>query len=189
MERVLIKLSFWVVLVLVHKSRFNSCFENERIGLLDLKSFIKEKVLVSWVDDKMSNCCDWERVQCNATIGRVIKLSLNHTRQFNPYYPLDRLPTLNLSLFHPFEELKSLNLSYNYFEGWHENKSYDGFKFLKQLKILDLSDSWFNATLLPYLNNLTSLTNLDLHWNNMGEGLKSVQTRYICFKYYSLIFY
>ncbi|KAJ0018377.1 hypothetical protein Pint_10213 [Pistacia integerrima] len=114
-------------------------------------------------------------VQCNATTGRVIKLSLNDTRQFSQYYSLDRLPTLNLSLFHPFEELKSLNLSYNLFEGWHENKAYDGFGCLKQLKILDLSHNYFNDTLLPYLNNLTSLTSLNLGWNNMGEGLKSAK--------------
>ncbi|XP_031250335.1 receptor-like protein 14 [Pistacia vera] len=183
MERVLIKLSFWVVLVLVQTSRFNSCLENERIGLLDLKSFIKEvsdfeteKILVSWVDDKMSNCCDWEGVQCNATTGHVIKLSFNDTRQFShEYYSLDRLPTLNLSLFHPFGELKSLNLSFNYFRDWHENKAYDGFRCLKQLKILDLSYNYFNTTLLPYLNNLTSLTTLDLSFNNMGEGLKSAK--------------
>ncbi|KAJ0020395.1 hypothetical protein Pint_31433 [Pistacia integerrima] len=118
MERVLIKLSFWVALVLVQTSGFNGFLENERIGLLDLKSFIKsisdyqrEKILASWVDDKMSNYFDWERVQCNATTERVIKLSLNHTTQFNPSISLDRLPTPNLSLFHAFEELKSLNLS------------------------------------------------------------------------------
>ncbi|XP_031287473.1 receptor-like protein 1 [Pistacia vera] len=182
MERVLIKLSFWVVLVLVQTSGFNSCLENERIGLLDLKSFIKavsvfqtEEILVSWVDDKMSNCCDWEEVQCNATTGRVIKLSLNHRRQFSPYDSFDRHPTLNLSLFHPFEELKSLYLSDNYFGGWHENKVYDGFKCLKQLKILDLSYNYFNATLLPHLNNLTSLTTLNLGWNKMGEGLNSAK--------------
>ena len=184
MERVLIKLSFWVALVLFQTSGFNGCLENERIGLLDLKSFIKsvsdyqtETILVSWVDGKMSDCCRWERVQCNATTGRVIKLSLNDTTQFKPYTVYDRLPspTLNLSLFHPFEELKNLDLSWNQFEGWHENKAYDGFRFLKQLKMLDLSYNYFNATLLSYLNNLTSLTTLNLEFNNMGEGLKSAK--------------
>ncbi|KAJ0017405.1 hypothetical protein Pint_10207 [Pistacia integerrima] len=176
MERVLIKLSFWVVLVLVQTSRFNSCLENERIGLLDLKSFTQsEKILVSWVDDKMSNCCDWERVQCNATTRRVIKLFLHDTMLFSQYYSPNGLLTLNLSLFHPFEELESLDLSYNYFAGWHDNKAYDGSRCLKQLKILDLSYNHFNATLLPYLSYLTSLTTLNLKWNNIGEGLKSAK--------------
>ncbi|XP_044487366.1 receptor-like protein 13 [Mangifera indica] len=178
------KLLLMVSIVLMQAYGFKGFLEKERIGLLELKSFIKsvnnyetEEILVSWVDDKTSNYCEWERVQCNTTTEHVIKLSLNYIRQFkvNIISTPSRLPTLNLSLFHPFEELRSLDLSGNYFGGWHENKANDGFRSLKQLKILDLSWNCFNATFLSYLNTLTSLTTLTLEVNNLGESLKSVK--------------
>ncbi|XP_044497839.1 receptor-like protein 14 [Mangifera indica] len=182
MERLLIKLLLMVAIVLVQAYGFKGFLEKERIGLLELKSFIRsvsnnetEKILVSWVDDKASNYCEWERVQCNATIGRVIKLSLNYTVQIKYIQDLRRLPTLNLSLFHPFEELRSLDLSENNFGGCHENKANDGFRSLKKLKILDLSYNYFNVTFLSYLTTITSLTTLNLESNNLGEGLKWVK--------------
>ena len=48
-----------------------------------------------------------------------MELALNHAREFGSF---DKLLTLNMSLLHPFEELVSLNLSENYFEGLYENK-------------------------------------------------------------------
>ncbi|XP_044487360.1 receptor like protein 21-like [Mangifera indica] len=186
MERLLIKLLLMVSIVLVQAYGFKGFSEKERIGLLELKSFIKsvsnyetEKILVSWVDDKTSNYCEWERVQCNTTTRHVIKLSLNFTRQF---YSIRRLPTLNLSLFHPFEELRSLDLSGNDFGGWHENKANDGFRSLKQLEILDFHWNYFNVTLLSYLTTLTTLITLNLKGNSLGEGLKSVKQGFASMK-------
>ncbi|KAJ0017402.1 hypothetical protein Pint_10203 [Pistacia integerrima] len=96
---------------------------------------------------------------------KILDLSYNY---FNdtllPYLNnLTSLTTLNLGGNNMGEGLKSVK------------QAYDGFKCLKQLKILDLSYNYFNATLLPHLNNLTSLTTLNLGGNNMGEGLKSVK--------------
>lgn len=114
MERLLMKLSLWLAIVLVQTYGYKGCLEKERIGLLEFKSFIKstssydtEEIFISWVDDKMSDCCGWERVKCNNTTRRVIKLSLYSSMQFNQ--------ALNLSLFHHFDELLSLDLSSNLF--------------------------------------------------------------------------
>ncbi|KAJ0051830.1 hypothetical protein Pint_03194 [Pistacia integerrima] len=174
MGRLLMKLSLWFAIVLIQTYGYKGCLEKERIGLLEFKSFIKsvnlydkEEIFISWVDDKTSDCCGWERVKCNAATGRVIELSLNSSVQFNKFGYL----TLNLSLFHPFDELLILDLSSNFFQDCQENKVYDGFRSLKRLKFLDLAFNFFNASLLPCLNTLTSLTTLNLGSNSMGEGL------------------
>ena len=115
---------WWVVLVLVQFG-INGCFgcwDQERIALLQLKASMINytdhdyyNYFTSWDSaDQESDCCDWERVKCNITTGRVIQLHLNVTTY--DWY-------LNASLFLPFEELQCLYLVYNYIPGWVPNRS------------------------------------------------------------------
>ncbi len=113
---------WWVVLVLVQSciSRSFGCWEQERLGLLRLKASINDLnsdfFLSSWNSvNKDSDCCDWERVKCNITTGRVIQLALDSTWAKADGY-------LNASLFIPFEEIKCLDLSFNWFHGWIPNE-------------------------------------------------------------------
>lgn len=96
------------------------CLETERMGLLQLKSYLKngfeveeESMMKSWShDDPSSDCCHWERVKCSdATGGHVVHLSLNG---LIPNNELEN-QSLNLSLLHSFPRLQSLDLSYNKF--------------------------------------------------------------------------
>ncbi|KAH9667058.1 Receptor-like protein 15 [Citrus sinensis] len=157
---------------------YKACLQTERTTLLELKSFFisisdreyEGSILTSWVDDGMSSdCCDdWEGVKCNATTRRVMQLSLNGTRMFNfsDYNSYSYgVSLLNMSLFHSFKELQSLDLSDNWLKGLYENKAYDSNGSLKQLKILNLCDNFFDDSILPYLNTLTSLTTLNLYYN------------------------
>ena len=112
---------WWVMLLLV-QSCIDGCFgcwEQERMALLRLKASINDPnsdILSSWNSvNKDSDCCDWERVACNITTGRVIQLSLDSTWTKAYSY-------LNASLFLPFEEIKYLNLSFNWFCGWIPNE-------------------------------------------------------------------
>ena len=41
MERLFGKWALWVLIILVKISGYNSCFEEERMGLLEFKAFIK----------------------------------------------------------------------------------------------------------------------------------------------------
>ena len=113
---------------------YRACLETERTALLEIKSFFissvsdigyDDEILPSWVgeDDGMSSdCCDdWEGVMCNATTRRVMQLSLNYTKR-SYYYDGTLASLLNMSLFHPFEELQSLDLSENWFTGIYENR-------------------------------------------------------------------
>ncbi|KAH9667001.1 Receptor-like protein 14 [Citrus sinensis] len=176
----------WIIVSMDEIHGYKGCLETERTALLEIKSFFislvsdigyDDKILPSWVgeDDGMpSDCCDdWEGVMCNATTRRVMQLSLNYTKRLN-YYDGTSASLLNMSLFHPFKELQRLDLPGNGFTGFCENRAYDSFGSLKQLKILNLGFNFFIDSILPYLNTLTSLTTLNLRYNKI-EGSRTKQ--------------
>ena len=113
-----------------------ACLQEERAALLNYKAFLKphEKSvgtsLSSWVNDPNIDCCGWERVTCDPASGRVTRLDLHflygappdaywHGQLLLPYKDscLNFL-RLNFSLFVPFKELRSLDLSFNCFNDW-----------------------------------------------------------------------
>jgi len=118
--------SIWVwmmtmlVSMLVNEMYCHGCWEQERIALLHLKASMNYPIgnfLPSWVDNKSSNCCQWEKVKCSNTSSRVIQLSLNSTRGWK-----SRDWYFNASLFLPFKEIKTLELSENALVGWAKNE-------------------------------------------------------------------
>ncbi|XP_006465266.2 receptor-like protein 9a isoform X4 [Citrus sinensis] len=194
METSFVRLSISVIMITVlmnEKHGFKACLETERTALLQIKSFFisasdieyKDSILSSWVDDEdddgmPSDCCHWQRVKCNATTGRVMQLSLKNTTRLN--YPYDWFPLLNMSLFHPLEELQSLDLSVNNFSYDSKVAAYDSLRSLKQLKILVLGRNYFDDSIFSYLNTLPSLCTLILHWNRIegsqtNQGLANLQ--------------
>ena len=142
------KCLLWGLIVLVHLHGHRGCFEEERMGLLEIKEeFVRStpnktiayflpspprvNILPSWVDDQKSECCEWERVTCNSTTGHVTHLSLHNIWEFD-IEPDDYFSytfdfkyivwLLNVSLFESFKELRSLDLSINAIGGWIEHK-------------------------------------------------------------------
>ncbi|WJZ95266.1 hypothetical protein VitviT2T_014049 [Vitis vinifera] len=170
----------WVfILLLVQICGCKGCIEEEKMGLLEFKAFLKlndehaDFLLPSWVDNNISECCKWERVICNPTTGRVKKLSLNAIMQQQnfvefdwSYYENVKFWLLNVSLFLPFEELHHLNLSTNSFDGFIENEGFKRLSSLKKLEILDISGNEFNKSALKSLGTITSLKTLVL--SSMG---------------------
>ncbi|XP_022716552.1 uncharacterized protein LOC111275437 [Durio zibethinus] len=116
------------------------CLEEERMALVEFKAFIKtldeypDDSLILWdVNDNKSDCCDWERVKCDATTGRVMELQLFYVRPCYPF-PYGRSGILNFSLFHAFEELVSLDcLSIDLLVG---------FRMKVMKKVSEVSRSW-----------------------------------------------
>ena len=94
--------------------RCYGCLEEERIGLLEIKT-LDGFYLRYWVDS--SNCCEWPRIECDNTTRRVVRLSLNYARDFSLGDWV-----LNASLFLPFKELQSLELGYNDMVGCLKNE-------------------------------------------------------------------
>ncbi|TYH82263.1 hypothetical protein ES332_D02G047500v1 [Gossypium tomentosum] len=155
----------------------DACLEHERIALLHLKPFFNYgNQLQSWVEVKGSDCCKWERVECNTTTRRLIQLSLNSTRWFhNMRYDTDNRNLnawyLNTSMFLPFEELKSLYLRGNAISGNLENEGFGKLSStLSNLEILDLSENYLNDSILLSLSELSSLRYLDLSYNRFERS-------------------
>ncbi|XP_007023307.2 PREDICTED: probable LRR receptor-like serine/threonine-protein kinase At4g36180 isoform X3 [Theobroma cacao] len=169
-----VNISFWVVLLLLQTHGFRGCLETERIGLLKLKAFIEsvsegpDTTLITWVDGhERSNCRSWDRVKCNATTGRLMELSLSHARTRIPG-TLFRICNLNISLFHPFEELVSLDLSDNGFGGWiDQTEGYTSFSSLKKLEKLDLTNNCFNTNIFSSFSQFKSLKTLIMPYNDL----------------------
>ena len=57
------------LIVLVQLHGYRGCFDEERMGLLEIKEFVRaipnvtDHLLPSWVDDHESDCCHWEQVE------------------------------------------------------------------------------------------------------------------------------
>ncbi|CAL5345307.1 unnamed protein product [Camellia sinensis] len=153
--------SLWVML-LVLASKCYGCLEHERVALLQLKAFSLKhsNVLRTWVEawegETTTDCCKWERVKCNATTGRVIQLSLNSAEN---YFWNSRNWYLNASMFLPFEELESLDLSYNGLAGWLEDEGFEKLGELTSLKSLNLTSNSLEGTI--HINDLKGLNNLE----------------------------
>ncbi|KAL5769571.1 hypothetical protein ACOSP7_013725 [Xanthoceras sorbifolium] len=164
MERFLFTKLFMLIMItlVLQMHRCKGCLEKERIALLKIKALIINASTVV-VDDynptleSASDCCGWYQVECNTTTGRVINLSLSRLLYLST-------PILNISLFQSFEELQSLNLSSNYFEGCADCR-----ESLKQLRILDLRWNNFNSSILQYLTRLTSLRTLIVRGNYLED--------------------
>ncbi|EOA34084.1 hypothetical protein CARUB_v10021585mg, partial [Capsella rubella] len=161
----------WVILLLGQLHECKSCIEKERKALLELKKYWMsmtqesemDYVLPTWNNDTKSDCCLWEGILCNRTSRRLIKLSI--VDDIN----LEEICLLNLSLLHPFEEVRSLELSAG-LNGFVDNVGgYKSLRRLRNLEILDLSYNRFNNNVLPFLNAATSLTSLFLEHSFM-EG-------------------
>ena len=125
MEWPLVKSLLWALLLFAQIHEHRGCIEEERMGLIELKAFLKSNInytnrllLPSWVNETKSGCCGWEGVTCNTTTGHVIELSLYNLKQETDAETW----FLNACLFQPFKELRSLNLSFNQIGGWRGNE-------------------------------------------------------------------
>ncbi|CAL5391089.1 unnamed protein product [Camellia sinensis] len=152
----------WVMLLVLARECYG-CLEHERVALLQLKAssinhqmkYILPTWVNAWEGETTADCCKWERVKCNTTTGRVIQLSLNSVEnhwKLRDWY-------LNASMFLPFEELESLDLSYNGFAGWLENGGYEKLGELTSLKSLNLSTNSLKGTI--HINDLKGMNNLE----------------------------
>ncbi|XP_040987488.1 receptor like protein 21-like isoform X11 [Juglans microcarpa x Juglans regia] len=191
------KALLWVLVVFVQTREYMGCLEEERAGLLHLKSFLIISIpsfraynsdydrLPSWVDHEKSDCCNWERVTCNSTTGHLIELSLENLMQdprynyydydYYYYYEMERFREehrwlLNVSLLEPFKELRSLDLSCNAIDGCIPDEGFEKLSTLRNLEILNLGRNFFDDnSILQSLGAITSLKTLNLTENKL-EG-------------------
>ncbi|XP_065620569.1 receptor-like protein 13 isoform X2 [Quercus suber] len=179
MGRSLVKCLLWGLIVLVHLHGYRGCFEEERMGLLEIKEeFVRSTpnetiinhlppprrvyilgILPSWVDDHKSECCEWERVTCNSTTGHVTHLSLHNIWEFHTSSE---------------EEDDYFLYSFNFQDMvWFPNVSL--FESLKELRSLDLSfnaiGGWIEHKGFESLLRLNKLESLDLCANIFNQSI------------------
>ncbi|KAF7154795.1 hypothetical protein RHSIM_Rhsim01G0054500 [Rhododendron simsii] len=162
-----------VIMLAVLENGCNGCLEKERIALLQLKHSInipnRIDRLPSWEEDDNMDCCQWERVVCNSTTRRVIKLELDGTRVWSSW---DDYWHLNASILLPFESLQSLNLSGNLLGSFVGNEGIGNFPNFSNLEELDLSYNYYlDNSILPSLNKLSNLKLLRLAWNDFNDSI------------------
>ncbi|XP_052298222.1 receptor-like protein 56 [Citrus sinensis] len=95
-------------------------------------------------------------------MSRVIALDLSDTYGGEYWY-------LNASLFTPFQQLESLDLTDNKIASCVENEGIERLSRLNNLKMLNLSGNSFNNSILSSLTHLSPLRSLNLFWNRL-EG-------------------
>ncbi|KAF2592598.1 hypothetical protein F2Q70_00044513 [Brassica cretica] len=174
-----------VILVLGQLHGYKGCVEKERKALLEFVKYIisitieeySDYALPTWTYNTKSDCCRWEGVKCNRTSKRVTEIAFGTLS-------LKENSLLNLSLLHPFEDIRSLNLSrnnyyYNQFSGLFDDVEgiysispcgYKTLRKLRKLEIMDLSRNRFNNSIFRFLNSAISLKTLFLGDNNFYGG-------------------
>ncbi|CAN6936686.1 unnamed protein product [Brassica oleracea] len=166
-----------VILVLGQLHGYKGCVEKERKALLEFVKYIisitieeySDYALPTWTYNTKSDCCRWEGVKCNRTSKRVTEIAFGTLS-------LKENSLLNLSLLHPFEDIRSLNLSrnnyyYNQFSGLFDDvEGYKTLRKLRKLEIMDLSRNRFNNSIFRFLNSAISLKTLFLGDNNFYGG-------------------
>ncbi|CAN8272651.1 unnamed protein product [Cochlearia groenlandica] len=157
------------------------CVESERVGLLQLKSYLNSlipnsqeaNILKSWTlgDDIKSDCCLWESVNCSheAIGGHVVRLEL---RSVMPYSDKDPPRSLNLSLLHSLPQLEDFGFSWNWFTHLFDPiYGYTSLGRLEKLRTLDLSGNHFNNSVLHFVSATRLLKTLDIDNNKNMEGV------------------
>ena len=141
------KFVWLVLLILVSMGKWccEGCWKEERDALLQLKAIFKyPSNLIDWADG--TDCCQWEGVECNTTTGRVAQLYLSGLWDYKSgghrWY-------LNFFYFEVFEDLKSLDLSYNNIGGCTQNLG-------RYFSLLSLRGSKLIYLIIKYLKNLNN---------------------------------
>ncbi|XP_052477811.1 receptor-like protein 13 isoform X3 [Gossypium raimondii] len=162
------------VLVLEEAKRSNGCWDEERTALLHLKSFFNLKMMEEGPD-----CCEWKWgwVECNVTTRRVTGIYLNVAKNYFSY-KLNTSYLFNASIFLPFEDLRTLDLSYIGFAGSVENQGIEKLSKLRHLQNLSLAgnDLFTGSNLtdeIKLLSRMSSLEILDLSRTNMTNNYLS----------------
>ncbi|KAL4625755.1 hypothetical protein ACB092_05G047800 [Castanea dentata] len=172
----LVKSLLWSLLLFVQIHEHRACIEEERMGLLELKAFLKshtnytKPLLPTWVYETKGGCCSWEWVNCSTNTGHVINLTLSNINSYiknKQHYYMRGTWFFNVSLLQPFKELRILDLSSNGIASWLGNEESNGFSNMSKLTQLNLGDNNFDKEILRSLGALPVLKSLDLSFNYM----------------------
>ncbi|CAJ1802683.1 unnamed protein product [Sphenostylis stenocarpa] len=133
------------------------CWKHEKEALININGAYFHNSL-PWVDS--IDCCKWDRVECNSTTRRVVKLDLSNGSHYNP-----GLWLLNYSHFLAFEDMKNLNLSFNDISSCVETEA----SGLNNLEVLDLGYNYGTGNILSCVLESSSLKVLNIRNNKISS--------------------
>ncbi|XP_040967067.1 receptor-like protein EIX2 [Gossypium hirsutum] len=142
------------------------CKESERKALLEFKHNLQamdssgHDALSSW---KSEECCLWDGVNCNSLTGHVEMLDF----MYRSWFVAGTISPSLLKLHH----LTSLNFFGNDFNG---SLIPEFFGYLKNLKLLDLSNANFRGPIPSQLRNLSMLETLRLGGNSIDMTFRHI---------------
>ncbi|KAL2936344.1 Receptor-like protein 9b [Bienertia sinuspersici] len=165
-----------------YHNNVKSCVEEERLALLAIKAYMQSYVIpnvdnadeVPWYSSRDTNdCCKWYGIRCNVSTGRVIELDLGD--KVNREEVDDPKPWMfNVTLFRPFKQLISLDLSDNEINGLVEHDGSTKISTLKNLRVLRLDFNSFEPGYFS-LSVLKSLRTLSLTYSFLNESMFQAQ--------------
>ncbi|XP_047179992.1 receptor-like protein EIX2 [Vigna umbellata] len=162
--RFLFAISVWFLLFQVSILGFISqsqnshvtCIARERRALLNFKQSLRDYygILSTWRNDENNgDCCKWRGVECDNETGHVHMLQLQHLSG-----------VFNLTSLIELQNIQHLDVTFCDFSDSQIPENMGSFK---HLRYLNLSFSWFAATIPYSLGNLPKLEYLDLR-NSYG---------------------
>ncbi|KAM0861831.1 hypothetical protein ACQ4PT_045619 [Festuca glaucescens] len=137
---------------------------------------IKSEVPSSW--EHGDDCCSWERITCDNSTRRILRLDLSQIYQSNSAYGSDGSTSveeeapcwnLNMTIFSSFRELQLLDFSGNY----ACLQNFNGLQGLRKLKYLNLRDNTFIGSIPVSISKLVSLEVINLSGNNTSGALQN----------------
>ncbi|KAL7616926.1 hypothetical protein Lser_V15G01259 [Lactuca serriola] len=99
-------------------------------------------------------------------VGDISHISLNDS-------------SLAVAEFAALENLETLDLSYCGFDGTLQIQGSERVSILRKLKSLNLAGNWFNESIITSLSILSSLTNLDLSYNQMSGSFPAQELSHL----------
>ncbi|XP_071926108.1 receptor-like protein 14 [Coffea arabica] len=145
----------------------SGCFLEEKHALLDFKASLNvttnaHLILSSWTgkegDGANADCCTWEGVKCSNITGRIVEADLSFLRE---NMDEDWYVNINISTFIPLKDLRTLDLSNNYFNS--EVTGCRNWAKLQNLKSLYLDwNNFNNSSIIPCITAITELKRLSL---------------------------
>ncbi|XP_014523886.2 LRR receptor-like serine/threonine-protein kinase GSO2 [Vigna radiata var. radiata] len=148
----------FLIFLLLETMCCQGCWKEEKETLLDLRSRLDD--LFSW--DVDTDCCEWERVYCNSSTGRVAELYLDGPWKSTEQY-------INYSDFSVFKDLKNLSLPFNNIVGCVGDAELPN---LERLRMLEMFNNKLDtaASIISCLDGLPSLKYLYLGYNMLNTS-------------------
>ncbi|WCJ18779.1 phytosulfokin receptor 1 [Euphorbia peplus] len=149
---------FSILLISIARTSLQ-CHSNDLKSLNDFSNCITSKI-DGW-NNNTTDCCSWPGVTCDNS-------SVSSTRVIGLELPNKKLAGRNCDFGAGLDELRVLNLSHNFLEGFLPVKLFS----IQNLQVLDLSDNYFSGS-VAVEGYMPAIRYLDISRNKLTGSISS----------------